>query len=198
MDIAAEKKRLRALALERRAAMGADTRAEAAARAAGMARAALLADGLVTGRTIALFAPFRDEIDTAPLANLLRAAEARLALPVILGRDRPLLFREWELGAPLTPAGAYRIPEPGPEAPEVAPDILFVPLAAFDARGFRIGYGAGFYDRTLALLRARGPVRALGFAFACQQVDHVPAEPHDEAVDMMVTEAEAWATRPLP
>lgn len=198
MDIAADKKRLRALALERRSAMGADLRAEAAARAARNAGDALLALGPLAGRTLSLFAPFRDEIDTAPLAALLRAAGARLALPVILGRDRPLLFRRWDAGAPLTPAGAFRIPEPGPDAPEVVPDTLLVPLAAFDRAGYRIGYGAGFYDRTLALLRANGPVLALGYAFACQEVDHVPAEPHDEPVDMMITEAEAWATRPLP
>jgi len=198
MDIAADKKRLRALALERRAAMGGALRAEAAERAARNACDALLARGPLAGRSIALFAPFRDEIDTAPLAGLLRAAGARLALPVILGRDRPLLFRLWDQGAPLTPAGAFRIPEPGPDAPEVVPDTLVVPLAAFDRRGFRIGYGAGFYDRTLALLRAGGPVRALGYAFACQEVGQVPAEPHDEPVDMMITEAQAWATRPLP
>lgn len=202
MDIAADKKRLRALALERRSAMGSGQRAQAAERAACKARdalcSALPALRPLAGRTLSLFAPFRDEIDTAPLAALLRAAGARLALPVILGRDRPLLFRLWEEGAPLVPTGAFRIPEPGPEAPEVVPDTLLVPLAAFDRRGFRVGYGAGFYDRTLALLRAGGPVLALGYAFACQEVDHVPAEAHDEPVDMMITEAEAWATRPLP
>ncbi|MCG5236082.1 5-formyltetrahydrofolate cyclo-ligase [Xanthobacter oligotrophicus] len=193
MDIAAEKKRLRALALGRRAAMGEAGRA-AASRAA--ANQALAAAGAVQGRTVALFAPFRDEIDTAPLASALRDAGAVLALPVIIARDRPLLFRRWDKDTPLVPTGAFRIPEPGPEAPEIIPELLLVPLAAFDRRGFRIGYGAGFYDRTLALLRAQWPVRALGFAFACQEVDQVPVETHDEPVDMMVTDIEAWAVGP--
>ncbi|ABS68290.1 5-formyltetrahydrofolate cyclo-ligase [Xanthobacter versatilis] len=193
MDIAAEKKRLRALALGRRAAMGEAGRA-AASRAA--ASHALAAAGAVQGRAVALFAPFRDEIDTAPLADALREAGAILALPVIIARDQPLLFRRWDQDTPLVPTGAFRIPEPGPEAPEIIPELLLVPLAAFDRRGFRIGYGAGFYDRTLALLRAQRPVRAIGFAFACQEVDQVPVETHDEPVDMMVTDIEAWAVGP--
>lgn len=193
MDIAAEKKRLRALALGRRAAMGEARRAEASRVAAGRA---LAAAGAVEGSAIALFAPFRDEIDTAPLAGALRDAGAVLALPVIIAGDQPLLFRQWDKDAPLVPTGAFRIPEPGPEAPVLIPDVLLVPLAAFDRRGFRIGYGAGFYDRTLALLRAQRPVRAIGFAFACQEVDEVPVETHDEPVDMMVTEVEAWAVGP--
>ncbi|MDI4664920.1 5-formyltetrahydrofolate cyclo-ligase [Xanthobacter autotrophicus] len=193
MDIAAEKKRLRALALGRRAAMGDERRAEASRAAAAHALAAV---GAVDGRTMALFAPFRDEIDTAPLADALRAAGAVTALPVIVARDRPLLFRRWDTDTALVPTGPFRIPEPGPEAPELVPDVLLVPLAAFDRRGFRVGYGAGFYDRTLAVLRAQRSVRAIGFAFACQEVEHVPAEGHDEPVDMMVTEIEAWAVGP--
>ncbi len=183
--IAAEKKRLRALALARRAAMGPVARAVASKAAARHAHQVL---GAVAGRTVALFAPFRDEIDTHPLAEALRADGARLALPVIVARDAPLLFRLWDLDAPLTPQGAYAIPTPGADAPEVTPDLVVVPLAAFDRRGARIGYGAGFYDRTLARLRAVRPVTALGYAFACQEMDQVPAEPHDEPLDLMVTE----------
>lgn len=187
MTLAAEKKRLRAEALGRRTAMGETARAEAARLAAHNALAAI---GPVAGRTVAAFAAFRDEIDTGALAGLLRGAGARLALPVIAGRGHPLLFRCWDTHAALVPAGAYRIPEPGPDAPQVIPDVVLVPLAAFDRRGYRIGYGAGFYDRTLHLLRQQGTVRAVGFAFACQEVNAVPAEPHDEPVDMMVTESE--------
>lgn len=186
-SLAAEKKRLRLLALGRRAAMGEDARRMASEAAAEHAVSAL---GDVTGRTISLFCAFRDEIDTAPLANKLRGRGVHLALPVILGRGQPLLFRRWLADDTLVPAGAFRIPEPSAEAGEVVPDILMVPLAAFDRRGYRIGYGAGFYDRTLALLRAERPVRALGYAFACQEVDTVPVEPHDEPVDMMITERE--------
>ena len=190
--LAAEKKRLRALALGRRAAMGDAARAAASLIAAGRAMEAL---GAVDGRTVALFASFRDEIDTAPLATRLHAAGAHLALPVILGRDRPLLFRRWLAGDTLVPAGVFGIPEPPASAAEIVPEVILVPLAAFDRRGLRIGYGAGFYDRTLALLRANGPVTALAYAFACQEVPQVPAEPHDEPVDMMITEAEAVAAR---
>lgn len=187
-DIGAEKRRLRARALARRAAMGEDARRAASMAAGGHALAAI---GAPQGRTIALFAPFRDEIDTFPLAAALRAEGARLALPVIVGRDRPLLFRLWEAGDPLAPRGIYGIPTPSGSAPEVTPHVVIVPLAAYDRRGYRIGYGAGFYDRTLAGLRAAGAVRAIGYAFACQEVPRVPAEAHDEPLDMMVTETSA-------
>ncbi|MFG1438934.1 5-formyltetrahydrofolate cyclo-ligase [Xanthobacter sp. V0B-10] len=192
-DFGAEKARLRAAALARRAEMGALARARAADAAVARAMASIPAFHAPRGRRIALFASFRDEIDTLPLARALWARGALLALPVIVGRGMPLLFRAWHEGAELAPAGAFRILTPGPECPEVVPDALLVPLAAFDRRGLRIGYGGGFYDRTLAGLRRRGPVTAVGFAFACQQVDAVPAEPHDEAVDVMVTESETFS-----
>lgn len=183
--IAAEKKRLRTLALGRRAAMGDEIRAAASREAARHAMAAI---GALGEGPVALFAPFRDEIDTFPLADALRDAGADLALPVIVARDAPLLFRRWEQGSPLVPSGSFLIPEPLPDAPEVRPAVVLVPLAAFDRLGYRIGYGAGYYDRTLEELRGRGRVRAIGFAFARQEVDAVPREDHDEPVDMMVTE----------
>lgn len=176
---------LRGEALARRAAMGAAARAAASAQAAAHALTAL---GRVSGRIVALFAPFRDEIDTAPLARLLWSAGAQLVLPVVISRDAPLLFRAWNADDTLVPTGAYAIPTPSEQAPERVPQDLIVPLAAFDRAGFRIGYGAGHYDRTLALLRAARPVRAFGFAFACQETARVPAEPHDEPVDGMITE----------
>jgi 5-formyltetrahydrofolate cyclo-ligase len=82
------------------------------------------------------------------------------------------------------------IPEPFSEAPEVFPEVLLVPPVAFDRRCYRIGYGAGFYDRTLPALRAIHPVFALGFAFACQEIEAVPEEPHDVVLDAIVTELE--------
>lgn len=182
---AAEKARLRTEVLKRRAAMGPEARAMASLFAARHAPALL---GQVEGRIVSLFAPFRDEIDTAPLAAALWEAGADVALPVVVDRASPLLFRRWQPGDVLEPVGAYRIPTPSPLSPELIPQDLIVPLAAFDRRGYRIGYGAGHYDRTLALLRARGPVRAFGLAFACQEVEHVPAEPHDERVEGMITE----------
>ncbi|MFG1477637.1 5-formyltetrahydrofolate cyclo-ligase [Xanthobacter sp. V4C-4] len=187
-----EKARLRAAALERRARMGVAARARAGTVAAARALAALPALAAPAGHRIALFATFRDEIDTRPLAEALWARGAALALPVIVGRGRPLLFRAWLPGAELPPAGAFAIPTPLPDCPEVTPDVVLVPLAAFDRRGLRVGYGGGFYDRTLAELRRSGPVTAAGFAFACQEVAHVPAEPHDEPVDVMITEADVF------
>jgi len=185
-----EKTRLRQGVLAQRAAMGAQARATASGLAA---RQAPLLLGPVRGRVVSLFAPFRDEIDTAPLAALLWEAGAEVALPVTLGRDSPLLFRRWRPGDVLEPVGAYRIPTPLPDAPEVIPDDLIVPLAAFDRRGYRIGYGAGHYDRTLSRLRAQRVVRAFGYAFACQEVPLVPAEPHDERVEGMITEDQAFS-----
>jgi 5-formyltetrahydrofolate cyclo-ligase len=191
-DFRLEKAQLRAEALGRRSEMSALDRARAAVEATANALSRVPAFQSPDGRRIALVASFRDEIDTLPLARALWAKGALLALPVIVGRERPLLFRSWAEGAELQPAGAFRIPTPGPQCPELVPDVVLVPLAAFDRRGLRIGYGGGFYDRTLAGLRQRGAVTAVGFAFACQQVACVPAEPHDEGVDVMVTEAEAF------
>ncbi|WP_127091231.1 5-formyltetrahydrofolate cyclo-ligase [Aquabacter cavernae] len=184
-----QKAALRREALARRAAMGEAGRALAAATAAAHAPA-LLSPG--SGRVVALFAPFRDEIDTAPLAALLWDAGVAVALPVVVTRDAPLVFRAWRPGDLLEPQGPYRIPTPGAHAPDLVPDDLMVPLAAFDRRGYRIGYGAGFYDRTLALLRAERSVRAFGYGFSCQEVAEVPAEPHDEPVDGMITETAAF------
>ncbi|MGU3494694.1 5-formyltetrahydrofolate cyclo-ligase [Xanthobacteraceae bacterium A53D] len=185
----AEKARLRTEALVRRGAMGAAARAAASQAAATYAAEALALNMPLAGRIIALFAPFRDEIDTAPLARLLRAAGAELALPVTLALGQPLVFRLWRADDPLSPAGAYAIPTPAEDAPEQVPDDVIVPLAVFDRAGARIGYGAGYYDRTLALLRREKPVRAFGLAFACQETATIPAEPHDEPLDGMITEA---------
>ncbi|MGQ3675923.1 5-formyltetrahydrofolate cyclo-ligase [Xanthobacter sp. TB0139] len=181
----AEKGRMRQVALARRSAMGEAARAEAGQRAAHLACREILRG---PARHVALFASIRDEIDPRPLAALLRAQGVQLALPVVVGADMPLLFRHWAENDPLTPQGRYAIPTPAPDAPEVSPDVVMVPLAVFDGQGFRIGYGGGFYDRTLAGLRAIGPLRAMGYAFACQQTEQVPHEPHDEPMDMMITE----------
>ena len=92
-------------------------------------------------------------------------------------------------GEPLA-AGVWGIREPKPEAPEVEPDILLVPLLAFDRTGHRIGYGAGYYDMTIARLRAKKPVTAIGIAFAAQEIAAVPATPRDARLDLVLTERE--------
>ncbi|MFK8250324.1 5-formyltetrahydrofolate cyclo-ligase [Ancylobacter terrae] len=180
---------MRALVLRRRAALDAEARRGAAVAAAEHAVQWL---GAVADETIALFAPIGSEIATAPLAERLRAGGARLALPVVVGMEDPLQFRFWDADVPLIASrgpGKMAIPAPPADAPIMEPDIVFVPLAAFDARGHRLGYGAGHYDRTLAKLRAAKRIEAIGYAFAVQELSRLPDEPHDERLDAVITDA---------
>ncbi len=176
---------LRREALARRDAMPARERAAAAE--------AIAARGLpfpIPPVTIVSgFMPMKSEINPLPLMRRLAAAGARLALPVVAGRGRPLILRAWSFGEPLV-RGVWGIQQPGEDAPEVAPDILIVPLLAFDRAGHRIGYGAGYYDLTIAALRARKPVTAIGIGFAAQEIERVPASPRDAALDLVLTERE--------
>lgn len=139
-------------------------------------------------RIIAGYMPIRSEVNPLPAMTAL-ARKNRLCVPVIQGDGLPLLFREWTPEAPMIdgPFGAL-VPDTGEF---VEPDILIVPMVAFDPRGFRLGYGGGFYDRTLERLRDVNPsVLAIGFAFAAQRLEAVPQEPTDQPLDMIVTEAE--------
>ena len=165
---------------------------EPAARAAFSRR--LADEGLRLARLwrpqiVSAFHPLRDEPDTLPLLTALAEDGFATALPAVVGRGSPLIFRLWRPGEP-TRAGAMSIREPLEEAPVVDPDLLFVPLACFDRRGHRIGYGAGYYDRTLANLRAMKPVHAVGVAYGVCEVDAVPYETHDQSLDAVVTEQE--------
>jgi 5-formyltetrahydrofolate cyclo-ligase len=135
------------------------------------------------------FHAFRDEPDTLELLSALNGQGFATALPVVIGRGSPLVFRLWRPGDP-TRSGAMSIAEPLEDAPAVDPDLLFVPLACFDRRGHRIGYGAGYYDRTLARLRAIKPVHAVGVAYGVCEVAAVPYEAHDQTLDAIVTEQE--------
>ena len=114
---------------------------------------------------------------------------ASLALPCIVGRGHPLIMRAWDFGAEMA-SGQWGIREPMADAPEVAPDIVIVPLAAFDRAGQRIGYGAGYYDMTLHKLRAQKPVIAIGIAFASQETARIPTTERDERLDLVLTERE--------
>jgi 5-formyltetrahydrofolate cyclo-ligase len=147
------------------------------------------------GTIVAGYQPIRSAIDPRPLMQRLQEAGATLALPVIVGRDVPLLFRAWTFGAPLT-RGLLGISEPDANAEPCVPDIVLTPLAAFDRAGHRIGYGGGYYDRTLEALRARRPTTAVGVAFAAQEVETIPASPHDATLDVVLTDAEAIDFRP--
>ena len=176
---------LRAEALARRDALPAVERQAAAE--------AIAARGLpveVTPATIVSgFMPMKTEINPLPLLHKLSDAGAQLALPAIAGRGKPLIMRAWKFGDPFK-AGQWGIREPVPEAPEVKPDILIVPLAAFDRAGHRIGYGAGYYDMTINALRATKKVIAIGIAFAAQEIPKVPATEHDAPLDLVLTERE--------
>ena len=176
---------LRTVALARRAGIADGDRARFAASLADAGLA--LALSRVPAPAISLFLPIRDEPDTRPLLEALSAADFEVSLPATPRRGEPLRFLAWQPGQALVP-GRFGTREPGPDAAERDPDLLFVPLAAFDARGMRLGYGAGFYDGALCRLRAMKPVLAVGVAFAIQEVAAVPAEPHDEALDAIITE----------
>jgi 5-formyltetrahydrofolate cyclo-ligase len=179
------KKQLRAALQARRDALSIGERQAAAEEIA--ARTFPLP--VVQGTIVSGFMPLKSEINPLPLLEKLAGAGASLALPVVAGRGKPLIMRAWRWGEPLK-AGVWGIREPKPEAPEVEPDILLVPLLAFDRRGKRIGYGAGYYDMTIARLRARKSITAIGIAFAAQEVAAVPANAFDAPLDLVLTERE--------
>ncbi len=143
------------------------------------------------GAVVAGYWPMRDEFDVRALLRDLNDEGMVCALPVVGGPDRPLAFRRWRPGDRLA-EGAFGIAEPAAGKPELRPVALLVPLLAVDGAGRRLGHGKGFYDRTLAALRATGPVTAIGVCFEAQRVREVPAEPHDQRLDWVLTERGAW------
>jgi 5-formyltetrahydrofolate cyclo-ligase len=177
------KARLRREALARRDALPADLRMAAAEAVAAQA----FPVEVPPAAWVSGFSPIGSEINPLPLMHRLAGQGARLALPVVGGRGHPLVFRAWAFGEPLG-KGVWGIREPRADAPEVQPDILLVPLAAFDRTGHRIGYGAGYYDLTLAGLRAAKPVLAVGLAYAAQEIAAVPATARDVRLDLVLTE----------
>lgn len=157
---------------------------------ASIAVAARLADGLTLppGGVIAGYWPLPGELDPRPTLERLAALGFLLALPRMQGADQPLLFHGWQQEDRLI-EGGFKVMEPEPEAPIVAPDVILVPLLAFDRRGHRLGYGKGYYDQTLAAQRSTTPgVLAIGLAFADQEIDAVPVGAADQALDAIVTE----------
>ena len=158
----------------------------AAAFAAGQGQAAeILADFLAAhhGKVLSGYMPMRTEIDPLPA---MAAHQGPVGVPVIMAKATPLRFREWTPGAAMV-EGTFKAMIPA-EGMWLEPEVLIVPLLAFDARGYRLGYGGGFYDRTLEGLRARRPTLAIGFAFAAQEVAEVPIEPTDQRLDAVVTQ----------
>jgi 5-formyltetrahydrofolate cyclo-ligase len=184
-DSANAKPELRAQALARRDAIPPPERAAAAETIA----ARPFPVDLPPGAIVSGFSPMKSEINPVPLMRRLADRGAKLALPVVAGRGRPLIMRAWSFGEKLG-AGVWGIREPQADAPEVLPDILIVPLAAFDRTGHRIGYGAGYFDMTLHRLRAVKSIVAIGLAFAAQEIPAVPATPRDARLDLVLTERE--------
>lgn len=159
--------------------------------AADAAAARLLqAVDIASGTTAAGYAAMRGELDPRRALLALEARGCRTVLPHTTGKGEPLRFLEAP-GGLAESVDAFGIAAPPASAAEFDPDLLLVPLAAFDRRGYRLGYGGGFYDAALARLRAGGTVTAVGWAFAAQEVESVPAEPHDARLDWIVTEREA-------
>ncbi|GAA0576402.1 5-formyltetrahydrofolate cyclo-ligase [Rhizomicrobium electricum] len=142
---------------------------------------------LTPGVVVAGYAAFRDEADPKALMLALAARGHGLALPVMVAKAQPLRFHAWcETDALVE--HPYGVREPHPDCPVVVPDVLLVPLLAFDAEGYRLGYGGGFYDRTLEALRAVRPVYAVGIAYAGQLRTDVPHGAHDQRLDAVLTE----------
>jgi len=190
MTASASKADLRAAALAKRDALSDEQRTEAAQ---ALARRGVPFE-ITPGMVISGYSPIRNEIDPVPLMRKLAEAGARLALPAVMARGKTLAFRAWSPSDRLL-LGPLGIPEPSPAAAELIPDIMLVPLAAFDAAGHRIGYGAGHYDFTLEHLRKVKAISAIGMAFAVQQIKAVPAQPHDVALDYVLTEKKVFDFR---
>ena len=139
------------------------------------------------GHPVSFYMPMRSEIDPRPA--MVRAVLRGPVLLPVTQKGRPLLFRQWQPGTPMLRDG-YGVEYPDDEQETGVPEVLVVPLLAFDAAGHRLGYGGGYYDRTLAKLRREGPVTAIGFAFSAQEVEGLPADSTDERLDGVVTERE--------
>lgn len=184
--IAQAKQAARAAARETRARCHLDVGQDAGAAIASQLLSLL--PGLRPGPlTVAGYHPKGDEVDVLPALSCLAAAGHATALPVVTGRAWPLVFRLWRPGHPLVP-GAFRIMEPMADAPLVQPGVMLVPLLAYDRQGYRLGYGGGFYDRTLEVLRAEAPTLAVGIGYAGQGVDKLPIDAYDQKLDWIVTE----------
>ncbi|MCJ2038037.1 5-formyltetrahydrofolate cyclo-ligase [Methylobacterium sp. J-059] len=178
-----DKAALRSDALARRDALDPEIRR---AGSLAIAEHALTVAGLAEAALVGAFWPIRSEADPRPLIECLFARGQRVALPKVTPDG--LVFREWRAGETLV-AGRFGLSEPRDDLPALDPTALIVPLAAFDRRGQRIGYGRGYYDQAISRLSRSGPVLTIGIAFSVQEIQRVPAEPHDRPLDHLVTEA---------
>ncbi|MBN9308938.1 MAG: 5-formyltetrahydrofolate cyclo-ligase [Devosia sp.] len=174
---------LRKVAHKKRASLHPSLRSEAAAAATAHFFEHV---PLHSGEVVAGYWPIRDELDIRSIVARLMDAGQPVCLPVVVGDEQPLELRLWQEGASLYEAG-YGTLAPADDAPRAEPDVILMPLLGFDKHGTRLGYGGGYYDRTLAALGRRP--RLIGFAFTLQEVDDIPREGHDVPLDAIVTEA---------
>src|SRR5262249_40709467 len=187
---AAENAALRKIVRARRAALPAEKRAAASLAVRDRLLAWLSTEKFARGdEVVAGYWPIRDELDPRPAMQAFAQRGHRLALPTSIAKGEPLVFRAWSPGEPLAP-DIMGIQAPLSSAPEVVPWLVLVPMLAFDSSCRRLGYGAGFYDRTLAMLRARSETLAVGLAFGAQEVERVPVAEGDEPLDQVVTETQ--------
>jgi len=183
-DLRAAKAAARRLARARRAAAKKSAGGDAAERALALLRRTV---PLPAPATVVGYWPMDEEFDVVPMLAFFHAEGWACGLPCVMGAGQPLVFRRWQPGDALRPAGFGTV-EPESDQPEVDPALLLVPLLAVDAAGYRLGYGGGFYDRTLEALRARHAAMAVGVAFDGQVVENVPHGPRDQRLDWLVTE----------
>lgn len=189
LPLAERKERLRREALARRDALDEGFRERASQRIAVRALAFPALEGLTP---VGAYWPIRSEVDPRPLLEALTARGQDVALSRIVHPH--LSFRRWQPGDELE-KGTFGVRQPSPDAPLVSPRALLVPLAAFDRRGGRIGYGKGHFDRAIKALEAQHPLLVVGLAYSAQEIDDVPVEPHDHPLDAVVTENELIRTK---
>ena len=170
-----------------------ETRSKIAASRDGGAAAGRLKDNFLSefdieaDLSVAAYWPFRDEIDVRPLFAGLEAMGCNCLLPVMMGRNEPLQFHQWKPGDVLE-SSRFGVLEPSKFHPSTTPDVVILPLLAFDRHGTRLGYGGGYYDTTLKALRGKGGVLAIGVAYHDQELNDIPSDVHDQKMDALVTD----------
>ena len=170
-----------------------ETRSKIAASRDGAAAATRLKDNFLSafdvqpGQSVAAYWPFRDEIDVRPLFAELESMGCNCLLPVMAGRKEPLQFHQWKPGDVLEPS-RFGVLEPSKFHRSTTPDIVILPMLAFDRHGMRLGYGGGYYDRTLNALRGKGEILAIGAAYHDQEIEDIPNDAHDQKIDALVTD----------
>ena len=189
MTLIDDKRTLRSAMLAWRGALSDDERRAAAD---GLVATFLREQPFETPAVVSGFWPIKEEIDIRPLMIELHNGGCQLVLPVVQGRGKPLLFRAWRPGDPLE-QGVFGTLQPSARRETLEPDALIVPMLACDEEGWRLGYGGGFYDRTLADLRAKGRAIAVGVAFGAQLIPEIPHGPQDQRLDWLLTDQRACA-----